>query len=33
LNIAVVGKDAGRPNSTTSFPQYMYNDWVHVYQK
>jgi len=33
LNIAVGGKDAGRPNSTTSFPQYMYIDWVHVYQK
>lgn len=33
LNIAVGGKSAGRPDATTRFPQYMYVDWVRVYQK
>ncbi len=33
LNIAVGGTFAGRPDDTTSFPQYMYVDWVRVYQK
>lgn len=33
LNIAVGGTHAGRPNTTTKFPQYMYVDWVRVYQK
>lgn len=33
LNIAVGGTHAGRPNETTTFPQYMYVDWVRVYQK
>jgi len=33
LNIAVGGTHAGRPNATTIFPQYMYVDWVRVYQK
>jgi beta-glucanase (GH16 family) len=33
LNIAVGGKHAGRPSNTTRFPQYMYVDWVRVYQK
>lgn len=33
LNIAVGGTHAGRPDKTTSFPQYMYIDWVRVYQK
>lgn len=33
LNIAVGGKYAGRPDSTTQFPQMMYVDWVRVYQK
>jgi beta-glucanase (GH16 family) len=32
LNIAVGGKYAGRPDTTTTFPQYMYIDWVRVYQ-
>lgn len=33
LNIAVGGTWAGRPDETTPFPQYMYVDWVRVYQK
>ena len=33
LNIAVGGKYAGRPDSTTEFPQYMYVDWIRVYEK
>ena len=33
LNIAVGGAHAGRPDKTTRFPQYMYVDWVRVYQK
>ena len=33
LNIAVGGTWAGRPDNSTSFPQYMYVDWVRVYQK
>ena len=33
LNIAVGGKYSGRPDDTTTFPQYMYVDWVRVYQK
>lgn len=33
LNIAVGGTWAGRPDETTKFPQYMYIDWVRVYQK
>ena len=32
LNIAVGGTHAGRPNASTTFPQYMYIDWVRVYQ-
>ena len=33
LNIAVGGEWSGRPDETTSFPQYMFVDWVRVYQK
>lgn len=33
LNIAVGGKYAGRPDSSTRFPQRMYVDWVRVYQR
>lgn len=33
LNIATGGSFAGRPNETTVFPQYMYVDWVRVYQE
>ncbi|MBT8115828.1 MAG: glycoside hydrolase family 16 protein [Arenicella sp.] len=33
LNIAVGGTYAGRPDATTPFPQYMYTDWVRVYEK
>ncbi|MFT4738207.1 MAG: beta-glucanase (GH16 family) [Cyclobacteriaceae bacterium] len=33
LNVAVGGTHAGRPDMTTTFPQYMYVDWVRVYQK
>ncbi|MBT8220399.1 MAG: glycoside hydrolase family 16 protein [Bacteroidia bacterium] len=33
LNMAVGGTYAGRPDNTTTFPQYMYIDWVRVYQK
>jgi len=32
LNLAVGGRSAGRPDETTRFPQYMYVDWVRVYQ-
>lgn len=33
LNIAVGGNWPGYPDSTTIFPQYMFADWVRVYQK
>ncbi len=33
LNIAVGGTFAGRPDTTTNFPQYMYVDWIRVYKK
>ena len=33
LNIAVGGRFSGRPDASTTFPQYMYVDWVRVYQK
>ena len=33
LNLAVGGTWAGRPDGTTVFPQYMYVDWVRVYQR
>lgn len=33
LNVAVGGSHAGRPDESTSFPQYMYVDWIRVYQK
>lgn len=33
LNLAVGGKYSGRPDTTTTFPQCMYVDWVRVYQK
>lgn len=33
LNVAVGGSFAGRPDATTKFPQYMYIDWIRVYQK
>lgn len=33
LNIAVGGTYAGRPDSSSRFPQTMYVDWVRVYQK
>ena len=33
FNVAVGGAHAGRPNSSTNFPQHMYVDWVRVYQK
>lgn len=33
LNIAVGGTWAGRPDEATPFPQYMYIDWIRVYQK
>jgi beta-glucanase (GH16 family) len=33
LNVAVGGKSAGRPDTTTRFPQTMYVDWVRVYQR
>ncbi len=33
LNIAVGGTHAGRPDSTSTFPQHMYIDWVRVYKK
>jgi beta-glucanase (GH16 family) len=33
LNIAVGGTFAGRPDSSSVFPQKMYVDWIRVYQK
>ena len=33
LNIAVGGTYAGRPDATTTFPQYLYVDWIRVYRK
>ena len=33
LNIAVGGTYAGRPDKTSIFPQFMYVDWIRVYQK
>ncbi len=33
LNLAVGGEWAGRPDSTTLFPQHMIVDWVRVYKK
>ena len=33
MNLAVGGTYAGYPDSTTTFPQYMYIDWVRVYRK
>lgn len=33
LNLAVGGTHAGRPDSSTNFPQHMYVDWVRVYEK
>lgn len=33
LNIAVGGTHAGYPDETTIFPQYMYTDWIRVYEK
>ena len=33
LNMAVGGTYAGRPDKTTPFPQFLYIDWVRVYQK
>ncbi|GGA66888.1 hypothetical protein GCM10011369_05610 [Neiella marina] len=33
LNIAVGGEFAGRPNASTEFPQYLYTDWIRVYQR
>ncbi|MEO1416843.1 MAG: glycoside hydrolase family 16 protein [Bacteroidota bacterium] len=33
LNMAVGGTYAGRPDATTPFPQFMYVDWVRVYQE
>lgn len=33
LNVAVGGGLPGYPDSTTTFPQSMYVDWVRVYQK
>lgn len=32
LNLAIGGTYPGYPDSTTVFPQYMYIDWVRVYQ-
>ncbi len=32
FNVAVGGKWAGRPDSRSLFPQFMYVDWVRVYQ-
>jgi len=32
LNIAVGGSHAGRPDTTSKFPQFMYIDWVRVYK-
>ena len=33
FNLAVGGTYAGRPDNTTVFPQFMYVDWVRVYQQ
>lgn len=33
LNIACGGTFSGRPDETTPFPQYMYVDWIRVYQE
>ena len=33
FTLAVGGKWAGQPDSTTPFPQHMFIDWVRVYQK
>jgi len=33
LNLAVGGTYAGRPDTTSVFPQYMYIDWVRVYKQ
>ncbi len=33
LNAAVGGEWAGRPDSNSVFPQYMYVDWIRVYKK
>ncbi len=33
LNLAVGGNWPGYPDATTVFPQYMFVDWVRVYQK
>ena len=33
LNVAVGGTYSGYPDSASPFPQYMYVDWVRVYQK
>lgn len=33
LNIAVGGTYSGRPDETSKFPEYMYIDWIRVYQK
>ena len=32
LNIAVGGSFSGRPDKTSIFPQYMYVDWIRVYE-
>lgn len=32
FNVAVGGTHAGRPDDRSTFPQYMYIDWVRVYQ-
>ncbi len=33
LNVAVGGTYADYPNATSTFPQFMYVDWIRVYQK
>jgi beta-glucanase (GH16 family) len=33
LNIAVGGTFAGRPDSSTTFPQFMYIDWIRLYKR
>jgi len=33
MNIAVGGTHAGKPDNTSTFPQYMYVDWIRVYKK
>ncbi len=33
INLAVGGEYAGRPDSSTNFPKFMYIDWVRVYKK